>query len=42
MSEILDLQNDETPEVPEEEKGSTYSYFVCHNSGASNFLCWRP
>ncbi len=42
MAEILDLQNDETPETPGDEKASNKSYFICHNSGTSNFVCWRP
>lgn len=41
MADALTLQN-ETPEVPGEEKASSTSYFLCHNSGTSNFLCWRP
>ncbi|MCB0910197.1 MAG: SapB/AmfS family lanthipeptide [Propionibacteriaceae bacterium] len=42
MSDALDLQATTQPEVPDEEKGSNNSYFLCHNSGTSNFLCWRP
>lgn len=41
MAEALDLQDVEPIEAPKEEKGSNNSYFICHNSGASNFLCWR-
>ncbi len=40
MADVLDMQGQE-PETPREEKGSTNSYFLCHNSGDSNFLCWR-
>ncbi len=40
MADILNLQSDE--QQPAEEKGSYASYFICHNSGTSNFLCWHP
>ncbi|WP_394276287.1 hypothetical protein [Luteococcus sp.] len=42
MTDAIKLQATETPEVPGEEKGSNNSYFICHNSGTSNFVCWRP
>ncbi|MCW3156517.1 hypothetical protein [Micropruina sonneratiae] len=42
MAEILNLQDEQTPEVPGDEKASNNSYFICHNSHTSNFLCWRP
>lgn len=42
MADILNLQGNDTPEAPDETKGSNRSYFVCHNSYTSNYVCWRP
>lgn len=41
MSEVIDMQGQPEPEVPNEEKASNVSYQVCHNSYQSQAFCWR-
>jgi hypothetical protein len=42
MGNVLDLQDDDEPETPAEQKASRVSYSVCRNSRVSQILCIRP
>lgn len=42
MADVLDLQDEDDPETPAEQKQSRVSYSVCRNSRASQLFCIRP
>lgn len=43
MGDVLDLQDDDEPDAPGEEKASNVSYSgVCRNSYTSQLFCVRP
>ncbi|WP_261795309.1 hypothetical protein [Nigerium massiliense] len=41
MADVLDMQHNDQPDTPEEEKASNQSYLVCRNSNQSQAFCWR-
>ncbi|WP_373605424.1 SapB/AmfS family lanthipeptide [Klebsiella pneumoniae] len=42
MADVLDLQDDDEPETPADQKQSGVSYSLCRNSRTSQLFCIRP